>query len=416
MSEVRGLHTMGDYMYSVIDSILYRTDILGNSLKMGGTLSTTSGKVWMKENGTQLMITDGTYGYILSGTTLTQITDADFPTPSSLAYQDGYFIIAKKNSGQFYISGSYDGTAWDALDYATAESYPDYLKAIVSANRELWLIGEKSYEVWYNSGASDLPFDRIAGAVAQIGTIAPHSCCQRQDVVCWLDDQKIVRSSEGYVAKRISTSQIEYQIAALTTASDAFGFMYSQEGHVFYILTFPADSKTFSYDFTTNYWHTRASGESNLRHRANCHTFFNGFNMVGDYDNGKIYKYDLDKFSDDGTILRRIRTAQAAHNDRKNLFHHSFEVDFEGGVGLAVDDAEIGSGSDPQVCLEWSNDGGHTWSNEHWVDMGLIGEYTRRAKWNALGSARDRIYRVTITDPVKTVMIRGHLEASPGVH
>ena len=414
MSEVRGIHAMGDYLYSVVDSILYRTDILGNSLKMGGTLLTTAGIVWMKENGTQLMIVDGTYGYTLTGTTLTRITDADFITPSSLAYQDGYFIVSQANTRYFFLSSSYDGTAWAALDYAAAEAYPDNLSAVVSANRELWLLGKGSYEVWYNSGASDFPFDRISGAAGQIGTIAPNSCCQMQGIVCWLDDKKIVRASEGYIPKRISTFQIEYQFDSFPTVSDATGFMYSQEGHVFYVLTFPTEDKTYCYDFNTNMWHTRTSGNTDIRHRANCHAYFNGFNMVGDFNNGKIYKYDLGKYSDNGTTLRRVRTAQVINNDRKNIFHHSFEVDFEAGVGLAVDDSDIGSGSDPQVCLEWSNDGGHTWSNEHWVDMGLIGEYGKRAKWNALGYARDRIYRVTVTDPVKTVMIRGHLEATLG--
>ncbi len=415
VGEVRGLHVMGVYLYAVIGSAVYRLTTVGTATLMTGALNTTTGHCWIKDNGTQIMIVDGAHGYILSGTTVTEIADADFPVPSSLAYQDGYFIITKDASGRFYISDSYGGTAWDALDYATAEGYPDNLVTVLSSNRELWLLGEESYEVWYNSGDATFPFDRISGAINKVGCSAAASACEYQGTLVWLDHNRQVRQNNGYNSQVISTSQIDYQFGNYSTVSDAVGFIYTQDGHTFCVLTFPSHGKTWSYDFTTGFWHTRASDTTDLRHRANCHALFNNFNIVGDYQNGKLYKYDLAKYSDDGTALRRIRAAQTVFNERKNIFHHALEVEFEAGVGLAVNDPTLGTGTDPQAMLEFSDDGGHTWSNEKWTDIGLIGGYKTRAIWRRLGRSRNRVYKLTISDPVKVVIIGATLEATAGV-
>lgn len=414
--EVRGVLNVSDYFYAVIGSATYKVTMAGASTLMTGALLTASGPVWMEHNGTQVMICDGTYGYILSGTTVTQIADEDFPEASSLTYQDGYFIISRKASGQFMISGSYDGTAWDALDFATAEGDPDNLLSVVSCRRELWLLGAKSYEVWYNSGNADFPFERIQGTNNQIGIVAPASAAQGFGVLAWLSNVRCVMASEGgYQAKRISTDQIDYQIGKYNVVSDARGFIYGQEGHAFYQLIFPSEGKTWDYDFMTKHWHTRASGIFDGRSRANCCAMVGNIPVVGDYTNGKIYRYDLDAYTDDGETIRAVRRAQVIHNDRKNIFHGQLEIEFEAGVGLAVDDPTLGSGTDPQAMLRWSDDGGHNWSNEHWRKIGKIGEYKNRAVWRGLGSSRERIYEVVISDPVKRVILGAHLDAEPGV-
>jgi hypothetical protein len=62
--------------------------------------------------------------------------------------------------------------------------------------------------------------------------------------------------------------------------------------------------------------------------------------------------------------------------------------------------------------LRWSNDGGSTWSNEHWVSVGQQGKYKNRAIWRRLGQARDRVFEVVVTDPVKMVIVSANLKAS----
>ena len=122
----------------------------------------------------------------------------------------------------------------------------------------------------------------------------------------------------------------------------------------------------------------------------------------------------MDKFTDDGIEIRRVRAAQTIHNERRKFINHRFEIEFEGGTGLETYDSDIGEGDDPQAMLDWSDDGGHTFKNEVWADMGKAGEHNRRAIWRRLGSSRNRVYRVTITDPVKVVIISAYLKTTLG--
>jgi hypothetical protein len=116
---------------------------------------------------------------------------------------------------------------------------------------------------------------------------------------------------------------------------------------------------------------------------------------------GKLYYFNLDAYDDNGDILPAIRQCahQATPDDTWQFFHELW-LDMETGVGL-----NAGQGSDPQVMLEWSDDGGHTFPNQMWASAGKIGEFRRRVRYRRLGKSRDRVWRATITDPVKRVFI-----------
>lgn len=140
---------------------------------------------------------------------------------------------------------------------------------------------------------------------------------------------------------------------------------------------------------------------------------FNNTIVVGDYANGNIYAFDLNYYSDDTTIQKWLRSWRALgpnQNNLKRTAHHSLQLISESGVGL-----NLGQGSNPQAMLRWSDDGGHTWSNEHWRSMGKIGEYGYRTIWRRLGMTeklRDRVYEVSGTDPVKIAIMGAELFAS----
>lgn len=405
-SEVRGVHLLGDVLYAVIGNTVYQVSSTGTCTALESKLKTNSGKVWMAENVSQLMITDGSCGYIVTGETVTKITDADFPTPASLTYQDQYFIVAKKGTHEFYISALIDGLTWAATDYSLADGAPDDLLASYSYKRLLWQFGTKTTEIWYNSGNADFPFERYPGGFFRTGIKNGDTLAELPGGLYWLSNRGQVVRSVGLDAQPVSTPQIDYQIAQCIQ-TDARAFGYTQEGHNFYILT--TDDKTFAFDETTGFWHTRASGNEDKRHRANCYCLFNGKRLVGDFENGKIYEYSLDAYDDDGEVMRAIRAAQAVHADRKQLFHYALEIEFEAGVGLTA-----GAGVDPKAMLQWSDDGGHTWGNEHWSDIGKKGKYADRCVWRRLGQSRDRIYRVIIADKVKRVIVGATLDAEVG--
>lgn len=219
---------------------------------------------------------------------------------------------------------------------------------------------------------------------------------------------------QGYTPVRISTHAVEFAIQGYSDVSDAFAYSYQAEGHSFYVLTFPAGNATWVYDVSTQLWHERAYRDPTTgalgRHRSNCHMYFGGEHVVGDYENGNIYALDLDCYTDNGNILPAIRAAgHVADSDYMFLYWHSMQVDIEAGVGLVT-----GQGIAPVIMLDWSDDGGHTWSNEKWASMGAIGKYSARAIWKRLGRSRDRIPRITITDPVKRVILGAQATISKG--
>ena len=417
---IRGLWQYGGNMYVVSADSVYRVDT-NYTATLIGTVSGV-GPVSMADNGTQLFIACNGPSYIYNATTnvFQQITDSDFRGAVTVAYLDGYFVFNEPNSQKIWITSLLDGLSVDPLDFASAEGSPDGVVGIIADHREIWVFGTNSVEVWYDSGNADFPLSRIQGAFNELGCVAAYSIAKMDNGLFWLGQdargQGIVYRANGYTGQRISTHAVEWQIQQYGNLSDAIGYTYQQDGHSFYVLIFPSANTTWVYDVATQAWHERA-GFSNgqfTRHRSNCQVFFNNDVLVGDYENANIYAFDLDDFSDNGSIqkwLRSWRALPTGQNNLKRTAHHSLQLDLETGVGL-----NTGQGSDPQVMLRWSDDGGHTWSNEHWVSVGKIGEFYRRAIWRRLGMTlkiRDRVYEVSGTDPVKIAIMGAELIVSP---
>ena len=172
-----------------------------------------------------------------------------------------------------------------------------------------------------------------------------------------------------------------------------------------------ANGLTWVFDLATESWHKWLywNGAEYTRHRANCGIFFQQKYLVGDYLNGKIYSLENEVYTDDGQPIRRLRRARHLTSDLQRQYFESFQIQFQPGVGL-----NLGQGNDPQAMLRWSNDGGSTWSNEHWTSIGKQGQYTARALWRRLGWSRDRIFEVVISDPIKCVIVSAELKASTG--
>jgi hypothetical protein len=385
-----------------------------------GTLTTSSGPVSMADNGTTFVVVDGTvnaYKVVLATLAFSAITfpsdigGVTFAGVDTVAFQDGYFLMNLKGTGKFFITGLNDTTI-DPLDFATAEGSPDLLLGLLCDHREVWLFGVGSIEVFYNSGNADFPFERMQGAFIEKGIAAIFSFEKVEDTVFWLGrdraGQGIVYKAQGYQPQPISTRAVELAIQSYGDISDATAYTYQQNGHTYYVLNFPSANTTWVYDITTGLWHERVytyQGEFQ-RHRANNHVFAFGMHLVGDYENGKLYELSTSTYSDDGAPISRQRVTPHVTSELARLFYHKFQLDLEMGVGL--DGA--GQGTDPQVMLRYSDDGGHSWSNEKWASIGKIGERTKRAIWRRLGQSRDRVFEITITDPVKVVMIGADLD------
>lgn len=435
VSGARIYNVRANYTYSVI-----------------GTISGT-GPVSIAYNGVQLFFACNGPSYIYNTVTnvFTKITDPDFPGAKTVAYLDGYFVFNEPNSQRIWVTSLLDGTSIDALEFASAEGSPDNVAGLIADHRELWVFGVDSVEVWYNSGALDFPLSRIQGAFNEIGCLSAFSIAKLDNALFWLGQDTrgygIVYRANGYTGQRVSTHAVEYAIQQYGDISDAIAYTYQQEGHAFYVLTFPSANATWVFDVATGAWHERASWENGNfgRHRSNCQMTFNSETVVGDYENGNIYAFDLDVFADNGQPqkwLRSWRALPTGANNLKRTAQHSLQLDAETGVGLVDDNdpleyllaTEDGDdiitdtgdyilvspymivGENPEVMLRWSDDGGHTWSNEHWKTMGRIGAYGTRTIWRRLGMTvklRDRVYEVSGTDPVKIDIVGAELILDP---
>jgi hypothetical protein len=413
--------TNGSDFYVVSGTEVFKlTSLTGTPVKLGNVSGT--GPVSIADNGTQIFFACNGPSYIYNEVTnvFAQITDPDFPGAVTVGYLDGYFVFNEPNSQRVWVTSLLDGLSVDPLDFASAEGSPDGLVALIVDHREAWLFGSDSVEVWYNAGNPDFPLARIQGAFNEIGCVAPYSVAKLDNGLFWLGTdargQGIVYRANGYTGTRVSTHAIEYAIAQYGNISDALAYTYQQEGHSFYVLIFPTANATWVYDVSTQMWHERAGFVNGAftRHRSNCQCNFEGNTVVGDFENANIYTFDLDVYADNSQPQKWLRSWRAlapGQNNLKRTAHHSLQLDAETGVGLVV-----GQGSQPEAMLRWSDDGGHTWSNEHWQSMGAIGQYGYRTIWRRLGMTlklRDRVYEVSGTDPVKIAIMGAELYVTP---
>lgn len=391
-----------------------------------GTVTTNSPIASMAYNGTVVMMVDGSSAYIIdpAAGTCILLADPNFLGAVRVDFVDGYFVWNVPGTGTFQISGLYS-TAIDPLDYATAEGSPDNLVVLIVDHREIWLFGNNTTEIWINVGDPDFPFQRVQGAFLEIGCAAPYSVAKADNSLFWLatDDRGFgtIQRAAGYSPVRVSNDAVDYAIAqyqASGAISDAVAYTYSQEGHLYYVISFPSANAgrgaTWVLDVSTQLWHERAwrdpvTGQLG-RHRSNVQINFAGKTLVGDWENPLLYVLDLDTFTDNGNPLPAIRVCQHIADDGKNVFFMSLELMMQTGVGLAT-----GQGSDPQARLSWSDDGGYTWSSEVSRSIGKIGETRARVRWLRLGRGRDRVFKVEITDPVRRVFTSCDLATVPAL-
>lgn len=404
---VRGMWTLpGNALAAVvIGNVAYLFD--GAALTQIGTLGTTNGPVWIRDNGAAhvVAIADGMaiYSYNLS-TEAWNVVDS---RSRGIAFIDGWLTFGEPGTQKFFTSPLYwDGSAaFDSTYFALKDASSDNLAMPIEHNRQLWLLGERTTEIWYDAGNQYFPFSRLQGAMLDIGCQAPASVCRTGKGLMWLArserGENVIVMSKDYDYAPVSTPAVAYQISQYPTLSDAIAFVYSEEGHEFYQITFPSADVTWVFDLTTGLWHQRASFDAETgtlhRHRANCSMNLGGKVYVGDFENGTIYEYTRKAFDDAGAPLVAVRrTPHVWDKGERNRVRQTWlQVEFTPGKGL-VD----GQGADPQAMMRMSNDGGFSWGNEHWVGIGRIGEFKNRAVWRRLGMARDRIYEVRISDPV----------------
>ncbi len=417
---VRGLYCASNgRCFAVSGTHLYELASDGTATARG-TLVSASGVVSLADNGVQLIIVDGTaagYVFVFATSAYAAIVSAAFYGADRVAHFDGYILLQRPGTQQLYYSGLHDAATYDGLDFASDEASPDPIIALEVQRREMVVLGTRSGQLWFDSGDLSNPFQPIAGTSFTYGCAAAHSLRTLGGQFFWLaadaDGAKCVTTLKGYEPERISSPAIEYAINQYSTVADAIGWCYQEETHQFFCLTFPTGNQTWCFDVSTKLWHARADLDPSTglfqRSRVEHHCAAFGKHLVAGANDGRVYVQDLDVYLLDTDPLVRQRRTPFLHQDRKLLYHSVFEVDLQTGGGL---DGGVEPGTDPQVLLRWSDDSARTWSHEHWVSAGPLGQYLTRAIWRRLGRSRQRTYEVTIADPIRVAIIAARVEVS----
>lgn len=398
-------------LFVVMTTKVYRIDRNKTAILVG-TIPYAVTPVYFSSNGFTIVFVTGPQMFIIDPTTnvMTEFVDPSFTGATSVWFINGSYVFNEPGTSKFWVMDIYS-TTLDPLMFATAEGAPDGIMNIVVNHQEIWLFGTATIEVWANNGDPLFPYGRVSGVYIEQGTIAPYSIAKMDDSIFWLsanaNGEGLVFKTVGYQLKQVSTGSLEQAIAKYDYIDDAIAYCYQQEGHHFYMLSFPAQNVTWAYDNTTDAWHQRAWCNPNGqldRHRGVCHAFFDRKNLIGDWQFGKIYSFDTTVVEDDGVPLVRLRSSPHVAAEMTRIPHNSVQFDMETGVGTAT-----GQGSDPVAMLRWSDDGGHTWSNQRTVPIGKAGQYKARARFTRLGQSRDRVYELSISDPVKVTLISANL-------
>lgn len=413
-----------DLSYGVHRGTFYEINNAG-VLTSRGTIGTVTGDVDMAHNGSVVMFIDGEkgYTYTIATTTVAEIT-SDFPdNPTSVTWQDGYFI-AGFDDGTFYISS--DAITWDALDFASAESNPDRLVRVFSDHGELVLFGDISTEFWGNSGATDFPYSKMQGADAEWGLAARWSVAKFDNSIAFLCKnrmgQVIVGKISGHSVIPISTPDLDGLINAYAVTSDAVSHSYLLNGHPMYQINFPSAGKSWSYDGRTKQWSPRKSYRM-TRHRCDKAWQFLSKTILTDESNGRLYRLNPMTLNENGEPIEGEIVGEHWDGELQNMTIDRLRLDMEVGTGVGTEgsittwDGEGTIWDDGetlwdyqraipcQVMLSISKDGGKTYGNEMWRSAGHLGDYTRVVTWRRLGGSTRLTAKFRLVDDFRRVII-----------
>jgi len=367
--------------------------------------------------GHQLFFVSGGYGYCYD-------LETDVLAPVVLGatfggFIDSYFVVLDGSTSTLKVSESFNGFLWDPTQvYQRSRAGDSWLSMAVTSN-EIWLIGSQSGEVWQGTGQADDRFIPYTPVFIETGIVAASSLTRVADTLMWVaqntDGAGYVVRTNGYHPERVSTMAVDHSIQNMRTIADGYAFSYQMDGHTYYVLTFPTDQETWVYDLATNDWHRRGYWDTNkmayTAYRPECHTFaFAGLgfgkNLIGDCVSGRVCRMHNTFGRDvDGSVIRRMRQGPHIADRDQEMTFDRLQMDMDIGMGLPS-----GLGKDPTMMLSYSNDGGLSWGKELWRSAGRQGEHRIQVAWCRLGTGKNRVFRLVVSDPVPWRVVGAWIE------
>jgi hypothetical protein len=409
---IRGMHTVSvsDLLYAAQFDKFYSINAASGITELG-TFGTSSGRVNMADDGTRILMVDGTAGYYYNVNTnvFSTIADADFPNgATTCCFLSGRMIVEVPGTGQIAWSDLYADT-WPSLNRATAEANPDRLIAVYALNGNLLLFGETTVEFWATTADAAQPYAWVGSAAAQWGLAARQSIARLGQTCAFLgrnqQGQVQVCRLDGYQVVPISIPEMDYLINDYPATENATAYSYMLGGHPMYEISFPSAGKSWLYDAASQAWSELESADGGM-HIGEIAVNYRNAMYVSDRSSGALYRQDPYIYTENGQAVQRQIVGRHIFRGHPMSVSEMW-IDMEMGVGTVT-----GAGENPQLRLRTSKDGGHTWSNELWRPIGKQGVYQERAVFRRLGWARDWLFEVSLTDPVKAVFIGAFMEAA----
>lgn len=439
----RGMITTSNYSTYVCNgNNIYELKENGSKIEIG-TLNSYTGNISMAENGNLLMIVDGLNGYIydFSKTTFTKIDDEYFPgnndlsSPISVCCIDTYFVVNVPNSNSYYWSypsyqyldsnetyQNYDPLIkngyWTPLQSGQKIAKPGNILKILDTNNMIWLFGNNSIEVHYNSGNYPQTFQRYEGAIIEVGLAANNSPGKYANTIFWLGNDKNgavgVFANDSFTAKRISTRGIEQIINLMPKYDDCVGYVYSQAGHTFYIMQFLTANTTLVYDIITGAWHTRTKKINDSELLTCWPGMFSAFNysmnIFGDINSDAYYWTNQEYYVNDNpdgngvNYIKCVKTTPILWSSGNRVKVKSIQPIIQQGVGLNNNTSQQ-LGKNPVIRIEMSRDFGYRYSSVRDVNMGAQGQFAYRSRALSWGIGRNLVFQLTMTDPVEYIIV-----------
>lgn len=350
--EGRGSHTSTklNRLILVIDNRVYLTNLTFNQQQQKvvftqviqiGTLQTSKGVVYISENNKpQILISDNTSLYVYDPTLTPtfQIPSISF-IPGFIDFHDTYFLCAARADG-FYtppanntwrLSEQNDGTSWpdDASHIGLLQTKPDNTQAIVrfpSKGNMIIVLGSTVTEPWFDVGYQLFPYQRNTSYNMDYGCLNPASVAAMDEIVVWLGINEksgpVVMYTQGGAIEKVTTDGFDYLLANLQNPSDCQGFLYRQDGHIFYHINFYQDNLSFFIDFlpdgSKKIYH--ACDENNNYFIASSVSFFNNQYYFVSRNNGNLYVFDTIFTTYVDKEIPRIRVCKNIRNVKQEYF------------------------------------------------------------------------------------------------
>lgn len=369
-----------------------------------GELDTSRGNVSITDNiNSQITIEDNNKIYVYDYAN-SSFTSPDVPwVPVFIDYQDTY-TIATDEDGNWRLSDSSNSLVWPALDLRQLQTKADKLKAAVVLNRQLWIIGTKASEVWYDQGSQLFPYVRDNSVSIDYGAVSTSSIATGFKKLIWLGknekSQNVIVYTEGGPPQELSPEGLDYVLNSLDFPESSYGIIFQQDGHIFYQLTFNKDNLSVVYDFTSGEWH-KATDEKLDHHIARDIVFFNGKTYFISFNDSKLYELDSDITTYDGEEIPRIRILPPIKFDDNNPFI----------LNKVTLQMEQGQNDTPtKVGISVAKNSGNCFGNVVIQEANPVGHRQGDMSWNGMGRAIDLTIQFQFWSKGRFVITGGSME------